>query len=115
MHECLWSVFLWHFCQLATLFFIQANDQSLPTSQTCFFQLRIPSYSSQDILAERLRYAITHCRSIDMDTYMLRDGGDYDSPQLSDDDDNDDDVDFWWYWWHVYLAVCLYGYVGVIT
>lgn len=40
-------------------------------AQTCFFQLRIPSYSSQDIMTERLRYAINNCRSIDMDNYML--------------------------------------------
>ncbi|KAI1904452.1 hypothetical protein AGOR_G00005790 [Albula goreensis] len=44
---------------------------SLPTSQTCFFQLRLPPYSSQPIMAERLRYAINNCRSIDMDNYML--------------------------------------------
>ncbi|XP_038640315.1 probable E3 ubiquitin-protein ligase HERC1 isoform X8 [Scyliorhinus canicula] len=44
---------------------------SLPTSQTCFFQLRLPPYSSQAIMAERLRYAINNCRSIDMDNYML--------------------------------------------
>lgn len=44
---------------------------SLPTSQTCFFQLRLPPYSSQAVMAERLRYAINNCRSIDMDNYML--------------------------------------------
>uniref|UniRef100_A0A3Q2L5Y8 HECT-type E3 ubiquitin transferase n=1 Tax=Equus caballus TaxID=9796 RepID=A0A3Q2L5Y8_HORSE len=44
---------------------------SLPTSQTCFFQLRLPPYSSQMVMAERLRYAINNCRSIDMDNYML--------------------------------------------
>uniref|UniRef100_A0A8C4TJ25 HECT-type E3 ubiquitin transferase n=1 Tax=Erpetoichthys calabaricus TaxID=27687 RepID=A0A8C4TJ25_ERPCA len=44
---------------------------SLPTSQTCFFQLRLPPYSTQAIMAERLRYAINNCRSIDMDNYML--------------------------------------------
>ncbi|ERE75739.1 putative E3 ubiquitin-protein ligase HERC1-like protein [Cricetulus griseus] len=44
---------------------------SLPTSQTCFFQLRLPPYSSQLVMAERLRYAINNCRSIDMDNYML--------------------------------------------
>ncbi|XP_037835872.1 probable E3 ubiquitin-protein ligase HERC1 isoform X2 [Kryptolebias marmoratus] len=44
---------------------------SLPTSQTCFFQLRLPPYSSQATMAERLRYAINNCRSIDMDNYML--------------------------------------------
>ena len=43
----------------------------MPTSQTCFFQLRLPTYSSQEVLADRLRYAINNCRSIDMDNYML--------------------------------------------
>jgi len=43
----------------------------LPTAQTCFFQLRLPPYSSQEVMAERLRYAINNCRSIDMDNYML--------------------------------------------
>ncbi|XP_044259648.1 probable E3 ubiquitin-protein ligase HERC1 isoform X3 [Tribolium madens] len=43
----------------------------LPTAQTCFFQLRLPPYTSQDIMAERLRYAINNCKSIDMDNYML--------------------------------------------
>ena len=47
---------------------------ALPTSQTCFFQIRLPEYTSQEILAEKLRYAIKHCRSIDMDNYMLRRG-----------------------------------------
>ena len=28
-------------------------------------------YSSVQVMAERLRYAIHHCRSIDMDNYML--------------------------------------------
>ncbi|KAF5282986.1 hypothetical protein FQA39_LY04857 [Lamprigera yunnana] len=43
----------------------------LPTAQTCFFQLRLPPYTTQDIMAERLRYSINNCRSIDMDNYML--------------------------------------------
>lgn len=43
----------------------------LPTAQTCFFQLLLPPYSSQAVMAERLRYSITNCRSIDMDVYML--------------------------------------------
>ena len=50
--------------------FLQGED-SLPTSQTCFFQLRLPVYSSIDTLAEKLRYAINHCKTIDMDNYML--------------------------------------------
>ncbi|XP_052792637.1 probable E3 ubiquitin-protein ligase HERC1 isoform X2 [Mya arenaria] len=47
------------------------GEDSLPTSQTCFFQLRLPNYSSIEVLAEKLRYAINHCKSIDMDDYML--------------------------------------------
>ncbi|KAF7670462.1 hypothetical protein LDENG_00124780 [Lucifuga dentata] len=43
----------------------------LPTAQTCFFLLRLPPYTSQTILAERLRYSIHNCPSIDMDNYML--------------------------------------------
>ncbi|GFS09040.1 HECT and RLD domain-containing E3 ubiquitin protein ligase family member 1 [Elysia marginata] len=55
-------------------FQIMTSDRgrdSLPTSQTCFFQLRLPGYSSQAAMASKLRYAINHCRSIDMDNYML--------------------------------------------
>ncbi|XP_038130884.1 probable E3 ubiquitin-protein ligase HERC1 isoform X2 [Cyprinodon tularosa] len=43
----------------------------LPTAQTCFFLLRLPPYTSQAILTERLRYSIHNCTSIDMDNYML--------------------------------------------
>ena len=43
----------------------------LPTAQTCFFQLRLPPYTSREMLKERLLYAIRHCRTIDMDNYML--------------------------------------------
>lgn len=43
----------------------------LPTAQTCFFQLRLPPYTTQEIMAERLKYSINNCRSIDMDNYML--------------------------------------------
>ena len=43
----------------------------LPTAQTCFFQLRLPPYTSKTIMAERMLYAINHCRTIDADNYML--------------------------------------------
>ena len=43
----------------------------LPTAQTCFFQLRLPPYNSKQIMAERMAYAINHCRTIDADNYML--------------------------------------------
>ncbi|XP_021370838.1 probable E3 ubiquitin-protein ligase HERC1 isoform X1 [Mizuhopecten yessoensis] len=57
----------------------------LPTSQTCFFQLRLPSYPSREVLAEKLRYAIYNCRSIDMDNYMLARNVENDAP--SDDEE----------------------------
>ncbi|XP_028516065.1 probable E3 ubiquitin-protein ligase HERC1 isoform X2 [Exaiptasia diaphana] len=50
---------------------IDREEDSLPTAQTCFFQLRLPPYSSPEAMADRLRYAINNCRSIDMDNYML--------------------------------------------
>ena len=56
---------------LQFLISITQSEDSLPTSQTCFFQLRLPTYSNINVLAEKLRYAINHCRSIDMDNYML--------------------------------------------
>lgn len=50
---------------------VDKSVDGLPTAQTCFFQLRLPQYSSQEVMAEKLRYAINNCRSIDMDNYML--------------------------------------------
>lgn len=74
------------------MFSLQSCD-SLPTSQTCFFQLRLPNYLSQEMLCERLRYAIRNC-SIDMDNYMLRRGSNPDILDYDDDDDDDDDDDY---------------------
>ena len=76
------------------VFSLQGRD-SLPTSQTCFFQLSLPHYPSQEVLCDRLRYAIRNCRSIDMDNYMLRRRGSnlFDSEEEDDfDDDDDDDI-----------------------
>eukprot|EP00750_Incisomonas_marina_P013054 INCI17213.2.p1 GENE.INCI17213.2~~INCI17213.2.p1 ORF type:complete len:4248 (-),score=546.03 INCI17213.2:183-12926(-) len=42
-------------------------DEHLPTSQTCFFNLTLPRYSSREILVEKLKYAITNTRSMDAD------------------------------------------------
>lgn len=44
---------------------------SLPTAQTCFFQLRLGSYSNKEIMRKRISYAMVHCRAIDADNYML--------------------------------------------
>ena len=87
------------------MFCLTQTIDGLPTAQTCFFQLRLPQYTSQQIMAERLRYAVRHCRSIDMDNYMLRrntnigvggavgiDSDDSDYDDYDDDDDEDDDL-----------------------
>lgn len=44
-------------------------DSVLPEAFTCFFLLKLPQYSSQDILREKLSYAINSCKSIDTDEY----------------------------------------------
>ena len=44
-------------------------DEYLPTAQTCFFKLVLPTYSSRQILSEKLLYAIRFCRVIDTDDY----------------------------------------------
>uniref|UniRef100_A0A6P7FL74 HECT-type E3 ubiquitin transferase n=2 Tax=Diabrotica virgifera virgifera TaxID=50390 RepID=A0A6P7FL74_DIAVI len=50
---------------------VDKAPNGLPTAQTCFFQLRLPPYNSQEVMAEKLRYSINNCKSIDMDNYML--------------------------------------------
>eukprot|EP01016_Furgasonia_blochmanni_P044927 TRINITY_DN6279_c0_g1_i9.p2 TRINITY_DN6279_c0_g1~~TRINITY_DN6279_c0_g1_i9.p2 ORF type:complete len:155 (-),score=34.08 TRINITY_DN6279_c0_g1_i9:168-632(-) len=42
-------------------------DKRLPLSHTCYFRLDLPKYSSFDIMAEKLRYAIKNCQAIDTD------------------------------------------------
>eukprot|EP01016_Furgasonia_blochmanni_P041212 TRINITY_DN5323_c0_g1_i4.p1 TRINITY_DN5323_c0_g1~~TRINITY_DN5323_c0_g1_i4.p1 ORF type:complete len:177 (-),score=49.66 TRINITY_DN5323_c0_g1_i4:511-1041(-) len=46
---------------------IDGGDSSYPVSHTCFFQIDLPRYTSKEILAERLRYAIHNCLAIDGD------------------------------------------------
>lgn len=47
------------------------DDDHLPYASTCFFWLSIPRYSSQAVLASKLRIAITQCVDIDAD-FRLR-------------------------------------------
>ncbi|ORC93857.1 uncharacterized protein TM35_000017340 [Trypanosoma theileri] len=42
-------------------------QDSLPTSSTCFFTLRLPFYSSPESMKERILYAIRQCKAIDTD------------------------------------------------
>ena len=51
-------------------------DQYLPDSHTCFFTLDLPRYSSIGICCEKLRYAITHCISVDGDSSLNHGGAD---------------------------------------
>ncbi|RNC57175.1 transferase, partial [Trypanosoma cruzi] len=48
---------------------VQRNGthDSLPTSSTCFFTLRLPSYSSYESMREKILYAIRQCKAIDTD------------------------------------------------
>lgn len=65
---------------------VERQPNGLPTAQTCFFQLRLPPYTSKEVMRDRLRYAITNCRTIDMDNYMLVRNQD---PQQHSDEEDD--------------------------
>ena len=43
------------------------EDDQLPTSHTCFYQLELPAYSSADIMRKKLLYAIYNCAAMDTD------------------------------------------------
>ncbi|KAG5467119.1 hypothetical protein LSCM1_01300 [Leishmania martiniquensis] len=43
------------------------NRDTLPTSSTCFFALRLPTYSSAEKMKERILYAVRQCKAIDAD------------------------------------------------
>jgi len=46
---------------------VQQPDKYLPTSQTCFFSISLPKYTSQETMTDRLLYAIKHCVDMDND------------------------------------------------
>ena len=48
-------------------------DEFYPTAQTCFFTLKIPDFTTEDVCHERLRYAVNNCVSMDADV-RLHDG-----------------------------------------
>merc|ERR1712100_189229 len=43
------------------------DDQMLPHAHTCAFQIELPQYSSEKVMKEKLMYAITNCRDIDLE------------------------------------------------
>jgi hypothetical protein len=42
-------------------------DVRLPHAETCFFNIKLPAYTSVKVMRERLLYAITHTKTIDAD------------------------------------------------
>jgi hypothetical protein len=42
-------------------------DSRLPAATTCYFTLKLPAYSSQEIMTQKLKYVITNCAEIDAD------------------------------------------------
>jgi E3 ubiquitin-protein ligase HERC2 len=42
-------------------------DQYFPVSHTCFFSIELPTYSSVEVMREKLLYAIFNCEAIDGD------------------------------------------------
>jgi len=42
-------------------------DQYLPRAHTCFFSVNLPRYSTKELMAEKLRYAISNCTEMDAD------------------------------------------------
>ena len=42
-------------------------DNYLPRAHTCFFSVNLPKYSSKEVMAEKLRYAMFNCTEMDAD------------------------------------------------
>ena len=41
-----------------------SDDAALPSTNTCFHLLKLPPYSSKQVLTERLRYAIANSANL---------------------------------------------------
>eukprot|EP00753_Platysulcus_tardus_P014670 PLAT4426.7.p1 GENE.PLAT4426.7~~PLAT4426.7.p1 ORF type:complete len:3261 (+),score=1880.09 PLAT4426.7:1097-9784(+) len=81
---------------------VPSPDSYLPASHTCFFRIDLPCYSSVEVCAEKLRYAIATCGSIDTDNEsssrdnwaveeLLEEDGPTEEVEVYEDDDDDDD------------------------
>ncbi|KAJ8028688.1 E3 ubiquitin-protein ligase HERC2 [Holothuria leucospilota] len=69
-------------------------DYFLPESYTCFFLLKLPRYSSKDILREKLKYAIYFCKSIDTDDYArIALTGEAAGGESTEDDSEEEEID----------------------
>jgi len=50
-----------------TVLALNAGDDKLPISHTCFFSLDLPMYSSYEVMRKKLLFAIFNCQAIDID------------------------------------------------
>ena len=41
-----------------------AEQDDLPTAETCFFNVNIPHYATYELMVQKLQIAVTHCSSI---------------------------------------------------
>jgi hypothetical protein len=44
-----------------------APDTRLPAATTCYFTLKLPAYSSLEVMTQKMRYVIANCAEIDAD------------------------------------------------
>ena len=56
-------------------------------AHSCFFVLDLPHYTSEDVMTERVKYAMINCRAIDTDEYAR-------SAMVIDDDGETDDDEY---------------------
>ena len=49
------------------IIFKSNSKDAFPHSATCFFTLKLPNYSSKEVLKEKMRYSIMNCAEIDAD------------------------------------------------
>ena len=57
-------------------------DGRLPRAYTCFFRLHLPAYSSAEVMCERLRTAMTSCKTLD-------------GEEKDEDEDNEEGAERW--------------------
>jgi len=51
------------------------DDKLFPVGHTCFFQIELPRYTTVDVMAERVLFAIRNCADIDADSSMVTGSG----------------------------------------
>lgn len=68
-------------------------DSSLPTALTCFFMLKLPPYSSKDIMQDKLCYAVHSCKAMDADAYAHTDLHDAPPGNIAEDSDDEEAPD----------------------